>query len=76
MSIRDWSSTKLLVLSLGWVLTSSLVWFSVQTTLFESQGASGGLRGISIGLEGLWHLVLLAFGPPVILYLAWRRLRP
>lgn len=73
-ALKLWSFWKVLLVSGGWVLLSVLLvaaWIAFQFRgLAGSSGSgSGGIGAVSIGINVF--MLLIPFGPPFVLFIAW-----
>jgi len=72
--LRLWSFWKVLLLSGGWVLLSIMLvaaWiaFQFRGLAGSSSSGSGGFGPVSIGINVF--MLLIPFGPPIGLFMAW-----
>ena len=71
MRIAAWSLGRLVGVSFLWI--ALVIGFFVARAMIWMGAVSGqgGLVGVSIGVEGLIRIVLIALGPPLVLVVAW-----
>ena len=72
--LRLWSFWKVLLVSGGWVLLSVLLvaaWiaFQFRSLMNAPPAGSAGIGAVSIGINVF--MLLIPFGPPIVLFLAW-----
>ena len=73
-ALRLWSFWRVLVVSGGWILLCVLLiaaWFAVQLRglTAASTSGSGGIGAVSVGIN--LFTLLIPFGPPIVLFVAW-----
>jgi len=71
---RQWSGRHIALLILLWVVGVLFFTFRWALGFMTASGPTGALVGISVG--ALTQLLVLLVGPPLLLFLAWRAVRP
>ena len=71
--LKLWSLWKVLLVSGGWILVCLLLtaaWVVFQFRGFRaSSSGSSAIGGVSVGISEL--TLLIPFGPPIVLFVAW-----
>ena len=72
--LRLWSVSKVLLISGGWivlciVLAAAWMAFQVRGLWAASSAGSGGIGAVSVGINLI--SLLIPFGPPIVLLVAW-----
>ena len=73
LNIGAWSFTRVLGASVGWIVLALVLyatWTYLHVRRFESEGV--GVAAVSVGLG---QVVLVLFGPPVVLFVLWIALK-
>jgi hypothetical protein len=72
-ALRLWSFWKVLLVSGGWILLCVLLvaaWVFLQFRgVWDTSTGSGGIGAVSFGINDF--MLLIPFGPPIVLILAW-----
>ena len=72
-TLRDWSFTRILLLSVGWIVLCLLfvvAWFFFQFRgAFDGSTGSAGIGAVSFGINAL--VLAIPVAPPVILIVVW-----
>ncbi len=71
MSFRDWPASRIVLLSVAWVVltVAVLAWWTLRRLRHVD---SQGIAAIS---GGIFEPALVLFGPPLLLFLLWLALR-
>lgn len=72
MEFRDWPSKRIVLLSVGWLLTVFLVLAFLVYRSVSAAALSGGAGAVSVSLLESATLLL---GPPLLLWFFWLVLR-
>ena len=73
MSFREWPGSRIVFLSIGWVLACLAFWYWLMSKLMsEMIERSPGIGAVSMSLL---EPVAVLFGPPLVLGLLWLALR-
>jgi hypothetical protein len=75
--IQTWSFMTVFLVSLGWltlVLLAGIGSVYFRYLRSRQQHARVGVGAVSVGIS-VWPLLLLLFGPPVVLLISWLALR-
>jgi hypothetical protein len=73
MSLRDWSSLRVLGIVLGWVILVLVIGLPRVLSMFTGRGTGGQGRMVAMhfGPEAMLLVLLVAVVPPLVLYAIW-----
>ena len=73
MSLRNWSALRVFGLAFGWLVLVPVIALPRVLRFLSGHATSGdgGIAGISFGPKAMLLVLLVAFGPPLLLTGAW-----
>lgn len=76
MSLREWSASRVLWLSLVWIVVTLglFVWWASHGAADQAQPGNG-IGAVSFGIAELLIVIILIIGPPLLLAVLWYLLR-